>query len=347
MKQKILTETELKFRLVEIYKEEQIKLLEQRWNNLLPYEKKFIFEFVKEFLPKNSKVLKEARWWNTLGDIVGIFDPTGIVDIINGLDYFRQGDTLFGIMSLISALPIIGDAVGKSVIGILKGGGKLATLMRLAKNPLAWARLGGKSSIIYKLLKSISSIGGKLISVVKRVPGGGKFIKVIEGWISMLTKASKISNTTRLTSKAAKMTSTEFKLFREFGLDSFTGLKKMWKKGGLFKNRQLSRQLYKSKFWLGFLDFVGLGNFVGPEELESKLGKDDFNTEMDNYMKTSEADKNWKDDLSGFENEKQIPISEPTAQTQQTTQPEKKSTGDVIGDILNIIGGAKTIGGLI
>ena len=43
MKQTILNETELKFRLVEIYQEEQIKLIKERWNNLLPYEKKFSY----------------------------------------------------------------------------------------------------------------------------------------------------------------------------------------------------------------------------------------------------------------------------------------------------------------
>ena len=40
----------------------------------------------------NEEQLNEA-WWNTLGDIVGIFDPTGIVDVVNGIDYIRQGDT--------------------------------------------------------------------------------------------------------------------------------------------------------------------------------------------------------------------------------------------------------------
>ena len=36
---------------------------------------------------QNPDLLAEARWWNAIGDVVGIFDPTGAVDLINGLDY--------------------------------------------------------------------------------------------------------------------------------------------------------------------------------------------------------------------------------------------------------------------
>ena len=44
---------------------------------------------------ENPDLLTEAKWWNAIGDVLGIFDPTGAVDLINGLDYLRQGDTFF------------------------------------------------------------------------------------------------------------------------------------------------------------------------------------------------------------------------------------------------------------
>ncbi len=43
---------------------------------------------------KSEKQLDEA-WYNTVMDIVGLADPTGVVDIVNGISYFTQGDTFF------------------------------------------------------------------------------------------------------------------------------------------------------------------------------------------------------------------------------------------------------------
>jgi hypothetical protein len=70
---------------------------------------------------KSEKQLDEA-WYNTVMDIVGLADPTGVVDIVNGISYFTQGDTLFGILSIVSAIPYAGDIVAKPVMGALKLG---------------------------------------------------------------------------------------------------------------------------------------------------------------------------------------------------------------------------------
>ena len=51
---KTIKESELKERILQIYEEERLKL-------------------------------NEDRWYNTVGDIVGIFDPTGVVDLVNGV----------------------------------------------------------------------------------------------------------------------------------------------------------------------------------------------------------------------------------------------------------------------
>ena len=43
-----------------------------------------VFNSLKVLYPKKSKLIKEAKWYNVVGDILGIVDPTGIVDIVNG-----------------------------------------------------------------------------------------------------------------------------------------------------------------------------------------------------------------------------------------------------------------------
>ena len=49
----------------------------------------------------------KSRWYNTLLDVVGIVDPTGAADAINAVSYFRQGDMLYGMLSLISVIPYV------------------------------------------------------------------------------------------------------------------------------------------------------------------------------------------------------------------------------------------------
>ena len=117
---KTITESELKEQIVQIYKEEQKKILQEKWDNLFKEEKIFVVEFLRSAYPEKSKLLKESKWYNTLGDIVGIFDPTGIIDVVNGISYWRQGDKLFALLSFISAVPYVGDLVAKPVVGLFK-----------------------------------------------------------------------------------------------------------------------------------------------------------------------------------------------------------------------------------
>ena len=118
-----LTESELKETMVKIYKEEQIKLLDEKWNKLSGIDRQFVLEFLKVIYPEKAMLVTESRWYNTVGDIVGIFDPTGVVDIVNGISYWRQGDKLFAILSWISAVPYLGDLIAKPVVGVMKFGG--------------------------------------------------------------------------------------------------------------------------------------------------------------------------------------------------------------------------------
>ena len=67
------------------------------------------------YLNENT-VITEAEWYNAVGSVIGIFDPTGLVDFINGISYLSQGDMFFGLLSMISVVPYIGDAVAKPLM---------------------------------------------------------------------------------------------------------------------------------------------------------------------------------------------------------------------------------------
>ena len=93
----------------------------------------------------NPEVINEAKWWNAIGDVVGIFDPTGAVDLINGLDYLRQGDTFFAMLSFVSVIPYVGDVAAKPIMLAGKGSKLYKTANQAAKlaktNPVKAAKM--------------------------------------------------------------------------------------------------------------------------------------------------------------------------------------------------------------
>jgi hypothetical protein len=99
----IIKESQLKLIKGQLSKQNEMKLAEEKWNKFTDEEKQFVVEFLKAAHPKKSQLIKE-HWLNTLGDIVGIFDPTGVVDLVNGISYLTQGEHLFGFLSIISAI---------------------------------------------------------------------------------------------------------------------------------------------------------------------------------------------------------------------------------------------------
>ena len=65
---------------------------------------------------------KGVSWYNILLELAGLIPGYGeAFDAINALDYLRKGMYLFAALSLISIIPIVGDAIGK--------GGKIAILL--------------------------------------------------------------------------------------------------------------------------------------------------------------------------------------------------------------------------
>jgi hypothetical protein len=124
------------------------------------------------------------------------------------------------------------------------------------------------------------------------------------------------------------------KLFRSYGGQTTKGLKVIanWKLGGvprIMGNRAVRSLMSRTKFWAGFLDYIGLGNFVGPDEYINKVGQDAYNESMDNYVRTPEAQKNWGDDFSTTEDTE-------SSQSPRSTTPTNKTTvsQDILSDLL-------------
>ena len=118
----------------------------------------------------NEDQLNEA-WYNTAMDILGLADPTGIVDIVNGISYFTQGDTLFGILSIISAVPYAGDVVAKPVMGALKlGSASTKTLQSALK---AATKFPPGSPEYIAALKSLDTLANSTGPVGKLLQSAG------------------------------------------------------------------------------------------------------------------------------------------------------------------------------
>jgi len=320
-----LTESELKDTMVKIYKEEQIKLLDEKWNKLSGIDRQFVLEFLKVIYPEKAMLVTESRWYNTLGDIVGIFDPTGVVDIVNGISYWRQGDKLFAILSWVSAVPYLGDLIAKPVIGIMKFGGgtakafKAATIAGDATKIAKTARVAGGP--IAKLVEKTPTWGSKLVGMLKSFVGkvpllGTGLVKVVEEFVNIFGKASKeMKASTEITSKLASkgeaaLTKSEkellaselkkqnsFRGFRDYKGEgqSFANKYISGGMGRLWGNRATRSLMRRTKWYLGLLDFLGLANFVGPDELEEKYG--DLQARVDEYEKTDQAKQYAEQDL--------------------------------------------------
>jgi hypothetical protein len=317
-------------KVIQIYKEEETKILQEKWDGLTKNEKIFVLEFLRSNNKIKKGVISEAKWYNTIGDIVGVFDPTGLVDAVNAVSYFKQGDTLFGIMSLISVIPYVGDAFAKPIVGVLKSGKGLSSTLRGAVKPSQWVALGKRYPIIGGLLKKIPEIGNQLVKIIEAVPLGKKFTGVVKKWVGtdgIFTQASKgLRGGAKMTAQAGGLTQKSFSLFRNYGIDPRWGFfKRMWKRGGILKNRQASRLLRDTKWWLGFLDYAGIGNFVGPEELSASMGDEKLNEKMEAYMNSPEAQDNWESEMNKFQDQDQ---------DQGTTSTQPKQDGGLMDDPL-------------
>lgn len=321
---------------------------------------------------KDSRLINEATNWNTLADVLGIFDPSGIVDFLNGISYLKQGDTFFGILSMISALPLFGDALAKPLLIFGKSGGiirkadaglKLARSGRVAEATDLIRKMGQENKIFGKLSQSVGDWGKVLIEKLRNLPSGilsSGLRGLIIDWIKLfqnVNKGSRVAGklakktTDRLAKQGAKLSQSEAenllkrlktlaqqdsRTFRGMGGKPvggvLTGTKyldwsyKAWKNsfftGGvprLWGNRVVRSLMTRTKWWFGFLDYIGFGNFVGPEELKQQIG--DYNNQLNQYSQTKQAEENWNDDFGqNKDNTQQSQESQPTQNTQQNSK---------------------------
>lgn len=301
---------------------------------------------------ENSQVLNE-EWWNTLGDVVGIFDPTGVVDLINGLDYIRQGDYFFGLLSMISIIPYVGDAVAKPIMGVSKGSKTMRgvnSAMKIVKKGGSTADASkiladaGKASPMFaKLLDTSISWGGKLKQIIDKIPGGkltGGLRKLLMDWIDLFVGVAKqrknvgavTANLAKRVKSADPATATALmKTFQtQLGKSSRTlrdykmtdpgfMAKYVWP-GASLRNRELTGLMRKTKFYAGLLDYLGVANFVGPEDLSKKMGEENVKQKMIEYSKTAEGQQYWKEDMGSVSPETPKPVqSSPSTSTSSSS----------------------------
>jgi hypothetical protein len=290
---------------------------------------------LSEYTDENGELISEAKWYNTVMDVLGIIDPTPIVDIINATSYFIQGDTLFGILSIVGAVPYAGDVVAKPVLGALKIGGPsvkaLESAIKLSKGAAVGSkeykaatetieRLAKEPGVIGSFLKKMGgSLGDKVIKTIDGIPAGPfKGMKnTIKSYFQLLSNAGKKSTMFQksaggLAKNFQKGTATA----KDVGLlKNYLKTQKVFNpatltKPGFFTNvffggiprlfrspdqRRLRVLMQSTKWWLGFLDYIGLGNWVGAEELSKRMGEDDFMKKIEEYNLTPQARQNFQD----------------------------------------------------
>lgn len=314
----------------------EYSIAENNWEKLSDDDKLFVLEFCS-IINRKRIPLNEAEWYNILGDILGIFDPTGLIDLVNGISYIKQGDELFGFLSIVSAVPYVGDVVAKPLIGLLKVNKPTASAL---KSVLRTAKSGNVTKaaddldnltkidgLAQKIVDSISRIAPFIRNLVDRIPDGvikgGGIKKTILQWLDLFeggikrqyavrSAGASLAKTFKVLSKAEQVERLELliKLSKETkGVFSgyrttkgfltpktiFGGLPQL-----MGRNKSVRALVRQSKWWLGFLDFVGIGDWVDPDEAESILGgKDALLKEMEKYNMTSTAEEYFSDEFGG------------------------------------------------
>jgi hypothetical protein len=297
---------------------------------------------IQEGSSSNEQQLNEDTWMNTAASVVGLLDPTGIVDFLNGISYLYQGDYLFGVLSMISVFPYFGDAIAKPIMGSLKVAGKGAKFaddaLRLAKagkttEAVKMLRQAGtKSDDIQRLINTSGKWGDKVMDTVNAIPGAKlapRGRKLVGDYVDLFKSAKATQQTAKIAGKVddlivkfpklskadqiknLKTISKEFssvKGVRNFQLTNpgflgtiAGGVPRFW------GNRSVRSLMNRSKWYLGFLDFLGLGNFVGPDELDEKMGKSEVEGKLEDYSATQQSKSLWGEDF-GSEKPSAAPV---------------------------------------
>lgn len=283
----VLSEKQFEKKIDIIYKQEQVKILNEKWDNLSKDDKLVIIEMFRILNPDVKVPINEAKWYNTVMDWAGLIPGIGsAIDLVNGFSYWRQGDKLFAILSWIGALPVFGDLIATPVISALKLGGRGAELFKgavLAKDAVKIGETAGKiGGPVAKMVETAPRWGANLIEVLEKSVGkfpwlGKGLVNTVREWINLFVKSGKNVN-----------------VFKELG-------------------RPMIRKLTQdTKFYLGLLDYLGMGNFKGgPEELAKVV---------------PDLDKK----IAQFEKMGNVELPPPTTKSVPSTEPTKSMESDPI-----------------
>jgi len=209
----LITENQLKSVVIPYFNSnkdiinDELITLKENWSKLKKEEKILVLELYRTIFPEKAKKINEgAMDWIQGGlDLVGIIDPTGIADLTNAVLYFGRGEIIFGMLSLISVVPYVGDLIGKPTMLLAKAGGKEVKLISNAIKTkdavkIADATASVKNTSFGSKMSNIltkfadSDLGKKIMDMLKKassVPIVGKFFKAIEGWVDVFKSAGK------------------------------------------------------------------------------------------------------------------------------------------------------------
>lgn len=221
--------------------------------------------------------LNESKWYNTMLDVVGIVDPTGIADGINAVSYFKQGDLFYGLLSLVSLVPYLGDVIAKPIMGAMKlgkfGGKGVNTAMKSGSASKVASEMGktkmGKTFLDgFKNSKLTGFLSG-LLAKIGKIPGFGKLSKDGQTYVKLFTNASKLS-----------ATGVKMRIFR--------------KSGGLLTRMQRKGLLNRTKLYAKFAVWVtGMGV---AEEALTNMPEEEVNEKFTEYVSTPEG----QEDIMGM-----------------------------------------------
>ena len=183
---------------VQQYSDEEIQHVKNIYENFTDSQKSLVKDLLQAYYPeKFNQLNEETYWWNTLGDVLGFVDPTGAVDVINGISYFMQGEQFYGFLSMVAAIPLA-DFVVKPIMGLGKSSklfkGMEGALKMVKSNPSKaaseLASISQQSSIAKKFINGVSSWGTGLMKIIDRLPGNIwlGLIQVLIDWINVLVK---------------------------------------------------------------------------------------------------------------------------------------------------------------
>jgi hypothetical protein len=220
----LVTEEQLKTVAITYFKSDDMdkrktdfQLFKESWNKLNNEERELVIELYKVLYPTKSKKLYEGvmDWVQGGLDVVGIFDPTGIADLTNAVLYFGRGEILFGMLSLVSIIPVAGDMIAKPIIlggkalGVpfkaFKAAVASGDAAKIAKSAKAMEKMGPTGKKIVEFIESFNKgLGEKISNLLKKgknIPIVNKFTTTIENWIKVFKKAS---NDIKLPTKSSK-----------------------------------------------------------------------------------------------------------------------------------------------